>query len=88
MSVSSNGRPVGEGQSRTAHMHADEESDRAVVPAKGPNKGGEPSAEDLEGRAGTEENVVGCATDRTQRRTGRAPGAGRRAERKLLSGLR
>ena len=79
---------MGEGDSRTPHAYATEESDRAVVPAKGPNKGGEPPAEDLEGRAGTEENVVGCATDRTQRRTGRAPSAGRRAERKLLSGLR
>ena len=79
---------MGEGDSRTPHMYAVEESDWAVVPAKGPNKGGEPLAEDLEGRAWTEENVVGCATDRTQRRTGRAPSAGRRAERKLMSGLR
>ena len=79
---------MGEGDSRTPQAYAAEESDQAVVPAKGPNKGGKPPAEDLEGRAGTEENVVGCATDRTQRRTGRAPSAGRRAERKLLSGLR
>ena len=56
----------------------------AVVPAKGSNKGGQPSAEDLEGRARTEENVVGRDTDRTQWRTGRVPGAGRRAERRLL----
>ena len=34
------GRPVGEGVSRTPHAYAAEESDWAVVPAKGPNKGG------------------------------------------------
>ena len=79
-----NGRPVGEGASRTPHAYGAEESDRAVVPAKGPNKGGQPPAEDLEGRARTEENVVGRDTDRTQWRTGRVPGAGRCAERRLL----
>ena len=82
------GRPVGEGASRTPHAYAAEESERAVVAAKGPNQGGQPPAEDLEGRAGAEENVVGRATDRTQRRTNRDPGAGRRAERRLLWGLR
>ncbi len=56
---------MGEGDSRMPQAYAAEESDRAKVPAKGPNKGGEPSAEDLEGRAGSEENVVGRATDRT-----------------------
>ncbi len=53
---------------------------RRDKPAKGPHKGGEPSAEDLEGRAGTKENVVGRARDRAQRRNNRVPGAGRRAE--------
>ena len=67
----SGGRPVGEGRGRTTHTHVTEESDRAVVPAKGPNKGGQPSAEDLEGRAGTEENVAERHTVRTQRRTHR-----------------
>ncbi len=82
------GRPVGEGASRTPHAHVAEESDWAAVPAKGPNKGGPPPAEDLEGRAWAEENVGGRATDRTQRRGSRDPGAGRRAERRLLWGLR
>ena len=82
------GRPVGKGASRTPHAHVPEESDWAVVPAKGPNKGGSPPAEDLEGRAWAEENVVGRATDRTQRRGSRDPGAGRPAERRLLWGLR
>jgi hypothetical protein len=48
---------VREGASRTPHVSVVEESDWAVVPAKGPNKGGRPSAEDLEGRAWTKENV-------------------------------
>ncbi len=42
VSVSNNGRPVGEGQSRTAHTHADEESDNGVVPMKQPNNDGRP----------------------------------------------
>jgi len=43
--------------SRTPHMHAGEESDSGVVPMKGSNKEGKPTAESLEGRPGTEENV-------------------------------
>jgi RNA-directed DNA polymerase len=38
-------------------MHALEKSDCALVPAKQPNKGGQPSAEAVEGRAGTKENT-------------------------------
>src|ERR1700682_2894583 len=45
-------------KSRTADMHALEESDCAVVPVKQPNKGGQPSAEAVEGRAQTKENIV------------------------------
>ena len=82
------GRPVGEGARRTPHAYAAEESDWAVVPAKGPNKGGQPPAEDLEGRAWAEENVARRDTDRTPRRGSRDTGAGRRAERRLLWGLR
>ncbi len=59
------GRPVGEGASRTPQAYAAEESDRAVVPAKVPNKGGQPPAEELEGRAWAEENAVERDTDRT-----------------------
>jgi len=50
-------RPVGEGVSRTTHAYVAEESDQAVVPVKGPNKGGQPLAEGLEGRAWAKENA-------------------------------
>lgn len=50
-------RPVGEGDSHTTHRHADQESDSGVVPMKGSNKGGQPTAESLEGRPETKENV-------------------------------
>ena len=53
----SGGRPVGEGESRTTHGHAGQESDSGVVPMKGSNKGGQLTAESLEGRPETKENV-------------------------------
>ncbi len=62
----SGGRPVGEGESRTAHMHADQGSDSGVVPLKGSNKEGQPTAESLEGRPGTKENVRQPHTQPTQ----------------------
>ena len=43
---------------RTADMHVLEKSDCAVVPVKQPNKEGQPSAEAVEGRAQTKENIV------------------------------
>jgi len=43
---------------RTAGTHVLEKSDCVVVPVKQPNKGGQPSAEAVEGRAQTEENIV------------------------------
>src|ERR1700756_1350897 len=43
---------------RTAGMHALEKSDCAVLPVKQPNKEGRPSAEAVEGRAQTKENIV------------------------------
>ena len=43
---------------RTAGMHALEKSDCAVLPVKQPNKGGQSSAEAVEGRAQTKENIV------------------------------
>ncbi len=52
----SGGRPVGEGDSRTTHRGAGQESDSGVVPMKGSNQGGQPTAESLEGRPGTKEN--------------------------------
>jgi hypothetical protein len=42
---------------RAADMHALEKSDGAVVPVKQPNKEGRPSAEAVEGRAQTKENI-------------------------------
>ena len=50
-------RPVGEGASRTTHAYVTEESHQAIVPVKGPNKGGQPLAEGLEGRAWAKENA-------------------------------
>lgn len=51
------GRAVGEGQGRTAHRQAGQESDSGVVPRKGSNKEGKPTAESPEGRPETKENV-------------------------------
>jgi len=50
-------RPVGEGDSRTTHRHAVQGSDSGIVPMKGSNKGGQPTAESLEGRPETKKNV-------------------------------
>jgi hypothetical protein len=54
---------VGEGQSRTAHMHAGEESDNGVVPMKQPNnegrsQQGQPEAEVVEGSPLAKENAA------------------------------
>ena len=74
MSVSNNGRPVGEGQRRTAHTYAVEESDNGVIPMKQPNnKGrpqrGQPEAETVEGSPLAKENAAQPNAGRTQRRT-------------------
>jgi len=53
----SGGRPVGKGQGQKTQRHAGQESDSGVVPMKGSNKGGQPTAESLEGRPETKENV-------------------------------
>ncbi len=68
--------PVGEGEGRTTLVNVVEESDRAMVPTKGPNKGGRPLAEDLEGRARTKENVGVPGAVRTQRRVAVSQGLG------------
>jgi hypothetical protein len=44
--------------SRTADMHVLEKSDCAVIPVNQLNKEGQPSAEAVEGRAQTKENIV------------------------------
>ena len=55
--VAVSGRPVGKGDSHETHRHAGQESDSGTVPMKGSNKEGQPTAESLEGRPGTKENV-------------------------------
>src|SRR5215472_8585295 len=60
------GRPVGEGESRTAHVHALEESDSGVVPTNHSNKGGKPPAESEEGRPLIKENTHQSSTHSTQ----------------------
>src|SRR5262245_17540802 len=60
------GRPVGEGESRTAHVHALEESDSGVVPTNHSNKGGKPSAEGEEGRPLTKGETHQSSTHSTQ----------------------
>ena len=67
---------MGEGHDRTTHVYGAEESERAIVPAKGPNKGGRPPAEDPEGRARTKENVGVPGTVRTPRRVAVSRGLG------------
>jgi RNA-directed DNA polymerase len=60
--------PAGEGASRKASMNASGKSDKAVVPAKRPNKGEEFLAEGVEGRVLTKGNT---GEERTRRTPGR-----------------
>jgi RNA-directed DNA polymerase len=53
-------------QSRTAGMHAREESDSGTVPMNQPNKGGQPLTEAGEGRPGINENIAPSSTRSTQ----------------------
>jgi RNA-directed DNA polymerase len=55
-------------------MHVDGESDGRVVPVKGSNKDGHPSAEGLEGRRPTKENTEQPTPPRTQSRTSESSG--------------
>ena len=50
-------------------MHVGGETDSGVVPTKCPNKGGKPSAEGMEGRPLTKENIGQPTASRTQGRT-------------------
>jgi group II intron reverse transcriptase/maturase len=52
-----NGDRSGKAQSRTPDVYAGEESDRAAIPMKPPNKEAQASAEVVEGRARTKENT-------------------------------
>ncbi len=51
---------------RTADMHAAEESDGLIVPAKRANKTETPAAECVEGRGSAKGNEIPMATRRTQ----------------------
>jgi RNA-directed DNA polymerase len=56
--------------SRKTNMYAGWESDGCVVPSKCPNNGGQPPAEDMEGRQPTKENIGQATAPRTQSRIG------------------
>ena len=55
-------------------MHVDGQSDGRVVPTKGSNKDGQPSAESLEGRRPTKENIEQPPPLRTQSRASESRG--------------
>ena len=55
-------------------MHVGGESDGRVVPTKGSNKDGRPSAESLEGRRSIKENIEQPTPLRTQRRASESRG--------------
>jgi RNA-directed DNA polymerase len=55
--------------SQTSNMHVVGESDGRILPTKGPNATGRPTAEGLEGRRPTRENTGPTAAARTQSRT-------------------
>lgn len=59
-------RPAGEGKSRTARVHAFEESDSGTVPMNHSNKSGKPPAESEEGRPLIKENTHQSSTHSTQ----------------------
>jgi RNA-directed DNA polymerase len=62
------------GMSPTSRMHADGESDGRIVPTKGSNNDGRPSAESLEGRGPAKENIEQPTPPRTQSRTSESRG--------------
>ena len=62
------------GMSPKSSMHVGGESDGRIVPTKGSNKDGQPSAESLEGRRSTKENIEQPTPPRTQSRTSESRG--------------
>jgi hypothetical protein len=54
--------------SQESNMHAGGESDGCIIPSKCPNNGGQPSAEGMEGRQPTKENIGQATAPRTQSR--------------------
>ena len=67
----------GKAERRTPDVYAEEESDRAGVPVKPPNKEAQASAEVVEGRARVKENIGPPHTRPTQCGIMRVPGADR-----------
>jgi len=63
----------GKAQSRTPDVYAGEESDRAIVPVKQPNKEVQASAEVVEGRVRTKENTSQSHTSPAQYGKWRVP---------------
>jgi RNA-directed DNA polymerase len=59
-------RTAGEGPGRTARMHIPEESDSGIIPMNHSNQGGQPLAENEEGRPLTKENTHQSGTHPTQ----------------------
>src|SRR5271157_3386540 len=59
-------RPAGEGDSHTARMHIPEESDSGIIPMNHSNQGGQPPAENEEGRPLIKENTHQSGTHPTQ----------------------
>jgi hypothetical protein len=64
----------GKAEGRTPDVYAGEESDRAVVPMKPPNKEAQAPAEGVEGRARTRENIRQSRTPPAQNGYGVSPG--------------
>ena len=60
--------------SQKSNMHVGGESDGCVVPVKCSNNDGKPSAEGMEGRRPTEENIVQTTASRAQNRIGASSG--------------
>ena len=80
------GGPVREGDCRTPDMHAVGGSDRAVVPMKLPNnEARRASAEVVEGRARTKENVAELHTSPTQSGESVSQGSAASAKRDFAS---
>jgi hypothetical protein len=64
---------TGKVDDRKPVMHGDGKSDSSIVPAKSPNKAGQPAAEAMEGRGLTQENAAQQNTSRTQSREANVP---------------
>jgi hypothetical protein len=64
----------GKAKRRTPDVYAREESDRAVLPMKSPNKEAQASAEVAEGRARTKENIGQSPTPPAQNGQGVSQG--------------